>query len=359
MILPGSYVFSLLILSLSLLCWGSWANSYKLTGGKWRFELYYIDFALGALLVSVIAAFTFGNLGWDGFQFLDDLHNAGKRQELFGFVAGCIFNLANMLLVAAISVAGMSVAFPIVFGLALIIGVVWSAFFNPMGSPLLLGIGCAAIAAAVTFDAIAYRLHATRRQALVAAEPQAAGKVVSAKIKAAARPAPPSKGIVLAVVSGVLMGCFSPLLDMARSSEIGLGPYAVGFVFAIGILFSTFVFNLFFMNLPVYGQPIDVSAYFQGSSKNHALGLLGGGIWYIGAISSFAVARAEGAAHVAPAITYAMAQGATLISALWGLIVWKEFANAENNVKTFLAVMFFLLVLGLATVSMASLYPSQ
>jgi glucose uptake protein len=358
MILPGSYVFSLLILSLSLLCWGSWANSYKLTGGKWRFELFYFDFAIGVLLMSVIAAFTFGNLGWDGFQFLDDLHNAGKREELFGFVAGCIFNLANMLLVAAISVAGMSVAFPIVFGLALIIGVVWSAFFNPMGSPLLLGIGCVAIVAAVVFDALAYRLHATRRQRLEA-EPQAAGKGVSAKIKAAARLAPPSKGVVLAVVSGFLMGCFPPLLDMARSSEIGLGPYAVGFVFAIGILFSTFVFNLFFMNLPVYGKPIDVSAYFQGNSKNHALGLLGGAIWYIGAISSFVAARAEGAARVEPAITYAMTHGATLISALWGLIVWKEFANAENNVKTFLAVMFFLFVLGLATVSMASLYPSQ
>jgi glucose uptake protein len=330
-----------------------------LTGGKWRFELYYFDFALGALLVSVIAAFTFGNLGWDGFQFLDDLRNAGKRQELFAFVAGCVFNLANMLLVAAISVAGMSVAFPIGFGLALIIGVVWSVFLNPMGSPMLLGIGCVAVAAAVIFDALAYRLHATRRQALVAAEPQAAGKSVSSKSKAAAKPAPPSKGIVLAVVSGFLMGCFSPLLDMARSSEIGLGPYALGFVFATGILFSTFVFNLFFMNLPVHGQPIDVGAYFQGNSKNHALGLLGGGLWYIGTISNFVAARAEGAAHVAPAITYAMALGATLISALCGLIVWKEFANAENNVKTFVAAMFFLFVLGVATVSMASLYPSQ
>jgi glucose uptake protein len=357
MILPGSYVFTLAILILSMLCWGSWANTYKLTGGKWRFELFYFDFALGVLAVSLLAAFTFGTLGWDGFQFLDDLRNAGKRQDLFAFTAGCVFNLANMLLVAAISVAGMSVAFPIGIGVGLIIGVVWSFFLNPVGSPVLLGIGCAAIVAAVIFDALAYRLCAARKQALLAAAPQVLPPPGKARAKAVVKASPPSKGIILAVFSGVLMGSFYPLVEMARASEIGLGPYGLGFIFALGILFSTFVFNLFFMNLPVQGQPIEVGAYFKGSSKNHLMGLLGGGLWYAGAVTNFVAARADGAAQVGPAVSYGVVQAATLINVLWGLIVWKEFVDAENNVKTFLAVMVFLYVLGLATISIAPLYP--
>src|SRR5689334_14334380 len=169
MILPGSYFYTIIVLILSMLCWGSWANTFKLTGGKWRFELFYYDFAAGVLLASIIAAFTFGTLGWDGFSFLDDLHNAGKRQDLFALVAGGIFNLANMLLVAAIAVAGMSVAFPVGIGLALIIGVIWSFMLHPVGNPLLLSGGCVAIVAAIIFDAMAYRLHAARPQAAVAA----------------------------------------------------------------------------------------------------------------------------------------------------------------------------------------------
>jgi glucose uptake protein len=364
MILPGSYVYTLIVLILSMLCWGSWANTFKLTGGKWRFELFYFDFAVGALLASLIAALTFGSLGWDGFSFLDDLRNAGKRQDAFAFVAGCIFNLANMLLVGAISIAGMSVAFPIGIGLALIIGVIWSFLLHPVGNPLLLGAGCTAIIGAVIFDAMAYRLHAARQRAVSTAAPQerplpAKGPLVRGPLvqgKAAAQKASSVKGIVLSVVSGILMGSFYPLVEIARTGEIGLGPYAAGFVFAVGIFFSTFVFNMFFMNLPVQGQPVEIRTYFRGRGKNHLLGLLGGSLWYIGAVSNFAAARAEGAAQAGPAVSYAMGQGATLISALWGLIVWKEFAGAESNVKSFLAVMLFLFILGLATVSVAPLY---
>jgi glucose uptake protein len=352
MILPGSYFYTILVLILSMLCWGSWANTFKLTGGKWRFELFYYDFAVGVLLASIVAAFTFGSLGWDGFSFLDDLRNAGKRQDLFALVAGGIFNLANMLLVAAISVAGMSVAFPVGIGLALIIGVIWSFILHPVGNPLLLGAGCAAIVAAIVFDAMAYRLHAARPQAVSASAPP--GKPPIARTKPAPKKkASGFKGIALSIASGILMGSFYPLVEMARQGEIGLGPYAIGFIFAIGVLFSTFLFNLFFMNLPVQGQPVEMSAYFRGRARNHLLGLLGGGLWYVGAVSNFAAARVEGAAQAG---RYAMGQGATLISALWGLIVWKEFAGAPSNVKSFLAVMLFLFVLGLATVSVAPLY---
>jgi glucose uptake protein len=346
MIIPGSYVASLVLLIVSMLCWGSWANTFKLSGPKWRFELFYFDFAAGVLAASLIIAFTFGSLGWDGFSFLDDLRNAGKRQDMYAFVAGCVFNLANMLLVGAISIAGMAVAFPLGVGLALIIGVIWNFSLNPVGNPLLLGMGCLAIVAAIVFDALAYRAYSSQQ---VPAAPSGRGKVV--------RKPSSTKGIIIAMVSGILMGSFLPLVEMARSGEVGLGPYAVGFIFAFGVFSSTFVFNLFLMSLPVAGKPVEISSYFKGRLKQHALGLIGGILWYSGAVTNFVAARAEGTAHAGPAVSYAMEHGAILISALWGLIVWKEFANADDKIKSLLGMMLFLFVCGLAAVSLAPLYP--
>ena len=187
MILPGSYAASLFLLLLSMLCWGSWANTFKLTGTKWRFELFYFDFAIGVFVCSIIAGLTFGSLGWDGFQFMDDLKLAGRRQDVFAFAAGIVFNLANMLLVAAISVAGMAVAFPVGIGLALVIGVIWSFIIRPVGSPVLLAAGCAAIVGAIVVDALAYRFFSLQK--LMAAVQQ--GKRKSTKKSFGA------KGIVL------------------------------------------------------------------------------------------------------------------------------------------------------------------
>src|SRR5271154_3685681 len=156
MILPETYLSALLLIILSMLCWGSWANSFKLTG-KWRFELFYYDYSLGVLIAATIYALTFGNLGSDGFSFLDDLMHAGRRQIFFGAVGGVVFNLANMLLVAAISLAGLSVAFPIGIGLAMVIGVVWNYVLKPQGNPALLFTGAAIVVCAIVVDALAYR----------------------------------------------------------------------------------------------------------------------------------------------------------------------------------------------------------
>jgi len=152
MILPGTYTAALLLLVVSMICWGSWANTFKLTKG-WRFELFYFDFAAGVLLTAVIAAYTLGSMG-EELTFSDNLLTAGKRQMFFALVAGALFNLSNLLLVAAISVVGMAVAFPIVFGFAFLLGVILNYFMNPQGNPLLLFAGgtlaaLAAVAAAL------------------------------------------------------------------------------------------------------------------------------------------------------------------------------------------------------------------
>jgi len=350
MILPHTYAATLTLMILSMLCWGSWANTYKLTG-KWRFELFYFDYALGLLLASLIYAYTVGTLGYDGFTFVDDFMHAGKRQWVYGFAGGVIFNFANMLLVAAISVAGMAVAFPVGIGLALVVGVALNYLIKPAGNPTLLFAGCGLIVGAIVADALGYRAIAILRH-----ERQAkAGLATSTR-----RPTP-IKGIILALVSGLLMGTFFPLVEKAKEGEIGLGPYAVCVVFAVGVFISTFVFNMFFMNLPVEGEPVDFFDYFKGRPGQHLLGVLGGMIWCTGAIASFVAASAgsdaaSSPAKVGPAVSYAMAQGATLISALWGVVVWKEFKGGDAKVKIFAALMFLLFAGGLTLVSLAPLH---
>ena len=358
MILPNTYISALLLAVLSMLCWGSWANSYKLTG-KWRFELFYWDYSFGVLIAALIAAFTFGTLGSDGFAFTDDLFAvAGKRNIAFGFGAGVVFNLANMLLVAAIAVGGMSLAFPVGIGLALVIGVVWNYLIKPQGEPTLLFMGVALVVAAIVLDALAYSaLSKAKAKELIKS-----GKAKSTKVKAS------WKGIVLSIASGLLMGAFYPLVELGKQGPNGLGPYAIGFVFSVGIFVSTFPFNLFFLSLPVQGEPLEVLDYFKGTSKQHLLGLLGGGVWAVGTIANFVVSSATKAASpsagsdgggvplLGPAISYALGQGATLISALWGLLVWKEFRGADGHVRIMLGLMLALFAVGLALISTAAFF---
>jgi glucose uptake protein len=137
MILPDTYLQALLLLLVSMICWGSWANTQKMTK-DWRFELFYFDFAFGTLIAALVAAYTFGSLGFDGFLFEDDIRIAPKRKIAWALAAGGIFNLANMLLVAAISLAGMAVAFPVGIGIAFVIGVVFSYVLSEKGHPALL-----------------------------------------------------------------------------------------------------------------------------------------------------------------------------------------------------------------------------
>jgi glucose uptake protein len=345
MILPSTYFGALCLMIVSMLCWGSWANSFKLTR-NWRFELFYFDYALGVLLASMIAAVTLGTLGFDGLSFQDDVSHAGFRQDAWALVAGGVFNLANMLLVAAISIAGMAVAFPVAIGLALVIGVVWNYSINPTGNKELLFGGMAIIVGAIIVDALAYRSYAFQRSR------QAAREGRSRQV----RKSMSTKGITVSLIAGVLMGSFFPLLQNAMASEIGLGPYAVAFVFSLGVFFSTFVFNLVFMNLPIEGSPIEIMEYFKGNLKSHLLGIVGGMIWMAGLIANLVAATGEGNAKVGPAVSYGIGQGATMISALWGLLVWREFAGADSKVKSLVAVMLVLFVGGLTLISMAPLH---
>jgi glucose uptake protein len=338
MILPGSHITVIILLILGMLGWGLWANTWKSTGGKWRFELFYFDFSIGVFLAAVLLALTAGSLGFDGFSFIDDLRLAGKRQDVLGFGAGAVFNLGNMLLLAAVSVAGMSIAFPMGMGSALIIAALWNYALNPGGNAPLLFIGVALVIGAIVMAVLSWKGCSLNA-------PPAVDSAAPAKKKVKKKS--PAKSVFLSLAAGVLLGSFWRFIQMGMAGENGLGPYSIGVTFGAGVLFSTFVFNLFFMNLPVEGEPIDLADYFKAPAGRHGMGVLGGLIWYAGLIASLIAVRLEGSAAVSAQLQYGVQQSAIVVAALCGIFLWREFDGAKSDAKVRLGLMFLLLVVGI------------
>jgi glucose uptake protein len=345
MILPQTSSLVMTLMVLSLLFLGIWASMFK-AAGKWRFELFYFDFAFGLLFAAVLFAFTLGDLGYDGFSFIDDLQHAGKRQWVYCFIAGMIFNLGNMLLMGATSVAGMSVAFPLSLGIALLMNTLLGLTGKATGNPTLILLGCVLILTSVVVNAIAYRIVGVQKHEQLA----------RAGLAKSTRRPNPLKGIVLAILSGILIGSFGGLFGKAREGDLGLGPYASGAVFAFGVFFSTFVFNIFFMNLPVEGDPVDFGAYFKSRTRQHVLGLMGGFLWFAGTLAGLIAVSVPETLQPTVLPRFLMAQGPPVIAALLGIIVWKEIKGSDVRVRILAAMMIVLFVCGLAMIGLAPLY---
>jgi glucose uptake protein len=158
------------------------------------------------------------------------------------------------------------------------------------------------------------------------------------------------KGIVVSLAAGVVIGLFYPFVAKALTGAGHLGPYTVYFVFALGAIVSTFPFNYFLMRRPVVGPSVSMADYFAGPARAHWWGLAGGLIWGVGTLSNFVASYVP---TVGPAASFALGQGNTMISALWGVMVWKEFRGADRGTVRLLAVMFVLFVLGLTTIALA------
>ena len=327
MFILDSYSVAVLFCVITMLAWGSWANTQKLTTKGWRFELYYWDYVIGIVLFALFFALTAGSFGASGRPFLADLEQGNWENLSSAFLGGVLFNIANILLVAAITIAGMSVAFPVGIGLALVIGVIVNYIDAPLGDAMLLFTGVGLIVLAMLLNAWAY------------------GKLSASQEKVA------TKGLVLAVVAGCLMGLFykyvanSMFPDFTNPLEGKLSPYSAVFVFTIGILLSNFLFNTILMKKPFEGSPLSFVDYFKGISKDHLMGILGGIIWCIG--MSFSILASD---QAGPAISYGLGQGATVVAALWGIFVWKEFKGAPKGVPSVLNIMLAIYVLGLALI---------
>ncbi|RLD52100.1 MAG: multidrug DMT transporter permease [Bacteroidetes bacterium] len=327
MIVIQSYFVAVLMCVITMLCWGSWANTQKLASKKWAFQLFYWDYSLGVLILSLILAFTMGSTGEEGRSFLADLGQADGKAIGSALLGGAVFNIANLLIVVAINIAGMAVAFPIGIGLALVIGVIVNYVATPLGNPVILFAGVALVVIAIIIDAIAYRKHS--------------GGGMSAT----------TKGITISILGGILMGFFyrfvaaSMATDFANPEVGRLTPYTASVIFALGLLLSNFVWNTFFMYKPISGDRATYRDYFKkGGTKLHMIGILGGMIWSLG--MSFSIIASGQAGY---AISYGLGQGATLIAALWGVFIWKEFGNAEG-LKGLLLAMFLFFLAGLALI---------
>lgn len=327
MFIIETYPVAVLFCLVTMLCWGSWANTQKLAAHNWRFELFYWDYVLGIVLLSILFAFTLGSAGEAGRGFLPDLAQAGRPSILSAVWGGVLFNAANILLVAAISIAGMSVAFPVGIGLALVIGVVVNYLDAPVGDPLLLFSGVGLIVAAILLNAFAYR------------------RTSSEEKKTSTR------GLLLSVISGCLMGLFykyvanAMFADFTQPEAGKLSPYTAVFLFSIGILLSNFLFNTLLMRRPFVGAPVSYADYFGGSLRSHSMGVLGGIIWCVGMSFSIIASGKAG-----PAISYGLGQGATIVAAIWGIFIWKEFRNAPRGTATLLNVMLLCYAIGLGLI---------
>jgi len=321
---PHTLGIALFMMITSAICWGSWANTYK--GVKnYRFELFYWDYAVGIFLISLILAFTMGSTGNDASSFLNNVRSADTNNILFTMGAGVIFNLANLLLVAAIDMAGLAIAFPVAIGIALVVGVILSYVQEMRGNAVLLAAGVLCAVIAVVLDGKAYASLAI------------AGRSVS------------RKSIIVCVVSGVLMGLWAPLVTHAMTTGNTLGPYSIAVFLTLGALLSCLIWNIYFMKHPLVGEPVNFSGFFSAPLSGHALGLLGGFIWGTGMVFNLVAASFTGVA-----ISYAIGQSAPMVAALWGLLAWKEFDGAPGKAKMYLVLMFVFYCVGILLVARAN-----
>ncbi len=324
MFTPSSLSIALLMMITSAICWGSWANTYKGVKG-YRFELFYWDYAVGIFVISVVLALTMGSIGHDSSSFLNNVRAADSSNILNALIGGALFNLANLLLVAAIDMAGLAVAFPISIGIALVVGTVLSYVLQPRGNAIFLAVGVACAFLAVIFDGKAYGSLA------------ATGRAIS------------RKSVVTCIVSGILMGLWAPFMTHAMTRGNSLGPYSAAVFLTLGALLSCFVWNIYFMKHPLVGEPVSFGGLFRGPASGHLLGLFGGFIWGVGTVFNLVAASFTGVA-----ISYAIGQSAPMVAALWGILVWKEFANAGAKAKAYLSLMFVFYGLAIFLVARAN-----
>ena len=338
MFIVNNYALAVVLCFITMLCWGSWGNTQKLAAKSWRYELFYWDYVIGMVLFALLLAFTAGSIGNQGRPFLADLQQASWSSILWILVGGIIFNASNILLSASVSIAGMSVAFPLGVGIALVLGVVNNYRVAVMqgsktGNVLLLAIGVLLVVCAIVFNGMA-----------------SARKGDSDVSKADQR-----KGVILALIAGVVMSFFSSFVMRAMdtsnfvSPEAGkVTPYTAIVIFTVGVLLSNFIFNTIVMRKPFVGEPVSYGEYFKGNLKTHLVGVLGGCIWCLGTSLSYITAEKAG-----PAVSYALGQGAPMIAAIWGVFIWKEFKGAKKGVYGLLIAMFCFFVAGLATIIIA------
>jgi glucose uptake protein len=327
MILVQNYSLAVVLCAVAMICWGSWQNTQNLIGKTWRFEHYYWDFSIGIFLFALLMAFTFGSIGNEGRSFIPDLKQADPGNLLSAAIGGIIWNIGTLLLVAAISVAGMSVAFPIGGGIGWTLGILINYIGKPEGNPFLLFSGTFFIVLAILLSMQSYKKLASHQKK------------------------PTLQGILLSFFAGLCIAFFYRFVASSLAIDFTLGEagkissYTAVVFFSAGAFLCTVLLNPIFMARPVQGEPVKMSEWFKEGSRTHLLGMLGGAIWCLGNSVSF---MSVGAAS--PAISYGLSNSAPVVAALWGIFVWKEFKDAPKGTNLFLSLMFCCYLIGLVLI---------
>ena len=320
------YTLAVVVCFVAMFCWGSWANTQKLSTQSVPTTIFYRDYTYGILLLSLLLAFTLGSFGSGGRSFLTDFNQADTQNLWYAFIGGVVFNIANILIVVGIELAGLSVAMPVGIGLALILGVIVNYLRSPVGNGQMLAAGVAAIFLAVVFSALAHRAKGQTDETV------------------------DRRGIAISLIGGFLMSFFFFFVASAMAPDFVnpapglLTPYTALVVFAVGVLVST---PLFLPILRRYaGKPADGEIWYSDvSRRNHVIGVLGGAVWCLGMASSLLASGAAGFA-----ISYGLGQGATIVAVLWGVFVWHEFRGAPATSGRYLMMMGLCYVAGLGLI---------
>ena len=339
MFIVNSTLLAVIFCFVTMLCWGSWGNTQKLAAKSWRYELFYWDYVIGMVLFALLIALTMGSIGNEGVPFYKNIAQVSAENWGWIILGGVIFNASNILLSASTSLAGMAVAFPLGVGISMALGTI-NTYIVELGqgvrntNPTWLFAGVVLVVLAIICNGVA------------------SGKVGNSDVPASSR----KKGIVLAVLAGVLMSLFysfvARAMDLENFASPAVGkatPYTAIVIFSLGVLLSNFIFNTIVMKKPFVGEPVSYSEYFKGNFKTHLVGVLGGCIWCLGTAFSYIASGKAGAS-----VSYALGQGAPMIAAIWGVFIWKEFKGSSKLVYGLLTLMFILFICGLGCIIAAS-----
>ncbi len=351
MLLPNTATAVLVALLIALIGWGSWACFYKATKRN-RFEFLAYDFTWGVVLASVVAAFTLGMFDNKDLTFQDNFLLAGRRQMAWAFGSGIIFNLANMMLLAATSVSRMSMAFPVAFGFAWAIGSIWDLAFRPGVNPMLAAAGAVVVVVAAILAYIAYRWYlvdaAHRAIKALSADPRAKATIPKDETGI--------KGMVLAVIAGLAFSLFFPAMRQATEGDNGVSPYGAVLFLAAGVFGSSIIFVPFFLNFPVRGKPLTVRQYFKLEKGQHINGVLAGIVWTAGLLGGLVTVGLPAAILPSPLVAYLLNHSAPLLTAAFGLVLYRDLPEAPTKVHAMMGAMFVMMLAGMGMIALAPVY---
>ena len=326
MLIVQSYGLAVALCVVTMLCWGSWANTQKLASKEWRFQLFYWDYAIGVLLFALVLAFTAGSTGDGGPQLPGGPRSGGDAERCSRRSSGgVVFNLSNILLVAAIDIAGHGGGVPDRRGARARARRDHQLHGDAGRQPRAPVLRRGGVVLAILFSAAAYRR-------LPVEGPKTTGK-----------------GIALSVVAGLLMGYFYRFVAASMSTDFAQpGAGQARAVHRDRDLLARAAAVELRLEHDRDGEAVRRRAgalrrlLQQGNGPRlHLVGILGGMIWNLGMSLSIVASGVAGFA-----ISYGLGQGATLVAALWGVFIWKEFRGAPAGTNRLLTLMFASFIVG-------------